>query len=92
MGAEGVRGGGGSGHTPDSLVSKPWRRHPASCGPDGRLDMGRVLWDFAELWRENGDILADGMSSHEVAAQLVIMAWLQWVRMARASGSVWPSS
>ncbi len=47
--------------------------------PDGRLDMERVLREFADFWREHGDILADGMSYHEVAAQLVIMAWLQRV-------------
>ena len=47
--------------------------------PDGRLDMERVLREFADFWREHGDILADGMSYHEVAPQLVIMAWLQRV-------------
>ncbi len=47
--------------------------------PDGTLDTARVLREFAEFWREHGDILADGMSYHEVAPQLVIMAWLQRV-------------
>jgi len=45
--------------------------------PDGRLDLRRVLEEFAAFWREHGDILANGMSYHEVAAQLVIMAWFQ---------------
>jgi hypothetical protein len=45
--------------------------------PDGTLDVRRVLEEFAEFWRENGDILANRLSYHEVAPQLVIMAWLQ---------------
>ena len=45
--------------------------------PDGSLDLRRVLEEFAEFWRENGEILTNGMSYHEVAPQLVIMAWLQ---------------
>ena len=45
--------------------------------PDGRLDFRRVLEEFADFWREHGDILANGITYHEVAAQLVLMAWLQ---------------
>jgi hypothetical protein len=44
--------------------------------PDGRLDVERLLRDFAEFWRENGDILAGAMPYPEVAPQLVFMAWL----------------
>ena len=47
--------------------------------PDGRLDISRVLHEFADFWREHGDILANGLSYHEVAPQLVILAWLQRV-------------
>jgi len=50
---------------------------PSFVRPDGSLDLRRVLEEFAEFWRENGEILANGMSYHEVAPQLVIMAWLQ---------------
>jgi hypothetical protein len=44
---------------------------------DGRLDTGRLLAEFAEFWREHGDILADGLIYHEVAPQLVLMGYLQ---------------
>ena len=47
--------------------------------PDGRLDFGRILREFAEFWREHGDVLAAGVSYHEVAPQLVLMAFLQRV-------------
>jgi len=39
--------------------------------------MRRVLEEFADFWREHGEILANGMIYHEVAPQLVIMAWFQ---------------
>jgi hypothetical protein len=48
-------------------------------GPDGRLDMARVLAEFADFWRLHGDVLAGRMPYHEVAPQLVLMAWLQRV-------------
>jgi hypothetical protein len=47
--------------------------------PDGRLDMDRLLQAFAEFWRENGDVLAGQLAYHEVAPQLVLMAFLQRV-------------
>ena len=46
---------------------------------DGRLDLERVLREFAEFWREHGEILAGKMAYHEVAPQLVLMAYLQRV-------------
>ena len=48
-------------------------------GPDGRLDMRRVLEEFAGFWRQHGGVLAGRMPYHEVAPQLVLMAWLQRV-------------
>ena len=45
--------------------------------PNGRLDMQRMLDEFAEFWREHGDVLANGMPYHEAAPQLVLMAFLQ---------------
>jgi hypothetical protein len=45
--------------------------------PDGRLDMLRLLSEFAEFWREHGEVLTAGLSYHEVAPQLVLMAYLQ---------------
>ena len=47
--------------------------------PDGRLDFGRLLAEFAAFWRENGEILTQGENYHEVAPQLVFMAYLQRV-------------
>lgn len=43
--------------------------------PDGRLDMRKLLETFATFWRENGEILS-GRAYHEVAPQLVMMAFL----------------
>lgn len=51
----------------------------AFLSPDGRLDVLRILRDFAEFWREHGEVLAAGMPYHEVAPQLVLMAYLQRV-------------
>lgn len=45
--------------------------------PDGRLDLRRLLTDFAAFWREQGDALTSEMTYHEVAPQLVLMAYLQ---------------
>lgn len=44
---------------------------------DNTLDVRRVLDEFAAFLREHGEVLAAGMSYHEVAPQLVLMAWLQ---------------
>ncbi len=46
---------------------------------DGRLDLDRLLEEFAAFWREHGEVLAGGMAYHEVAPQLVLMAYLQRV-------------
>jgi hypothetical protein len=45
--------------------------------PDGRLDMDALLRAFGEFWRENGEVLTSSLSYHEVAPQLVLMAFLQ---------------
>jgi hypothetical protein len=42
----------------------------------GRLDLSRLLHDFAEFWRENADILLGSVHYREVAPQLVLMAYL----------------
>jgi hypothetical protein len=47
--------------------------------PDGRLDFPRLLREFADFWREHGEVLAAGVPYHEVAPQLVLMAFLQRV-------------
>lgn len=45
--------------------------------PDGRLDFRKLLDQFAAFWRANGEILVQGETYHEVAPQLVFMAFLQ---------------
>lgn len=47
--------------------------------PDGRIDVRKVLVDFAEFWDANGEILAAKEGYHETAAQLIFMAYLQRV-------------
>jgi hypothetical protein len=44
--------------------------------PNGRLDFDRLLREFADFWRTNGEILAARDAYHESAPQLVIMAFL----------------
>ena len=47
--------------------------------PDGRLNLKRILVEFIAFWKEHGELLAGGMTYHEVAPQLVLMAYLQRV-------------
>jgi hypothetical protein len=47
--------------------------------PDGRLDFPRLLREYIAFWQEHGDVLAAGVPYHEVAPQLVLMAFLQRV-------------
>jgi hypothetical protein len=54
--------------------------------PEGRLDFARLLREFASFWREHGEVLAAGMTYHEVAPQLVLMAFLQ--RVVNGGGQV----
>lgn len=44
---------------------------------DGRLDLDRLFEEFVAFWREHGEILASEIAYHEVAPQLVLMAFLQ---------------
>jgi len=46
---------------------------------DGRLDLGRILRELVDFWREHGDVLAGNLTYHEAAPQLVLMAFLQRV-------------
>jgi hypothetical protein len=48
-------------------------------GPDGRLDLLAILRSFAAFWREHGEVLTGALVYHEVAPQLVLMAYLQSV-------------
>jgi hypothetical protein len=47
--------------------------------PDGRLDLPAILRSFAAFWREHGEVLTGALLYHEVAPQLVLMAYLQSV-------------
>jgi hypothetical protein len=47
--------------------------------PGGRLDFDRLLREFVTFWRQHGEVLTAGLSYHEVAPQLVLMAFLQRV-------------
>ncbi|GMV43071.1 MAG: hypothetical protein AMXMBFR64_47870 [Myxococcales bacterium] len=55
------------------LPDRPW------ADDAGRLDLRGLLVAFAELWREQGAAMTPKMPYHEVAAQLVLSAWLQRV-------------
>lgn len=54
--------------------------------PDGRLDLSRILDDFMAFWEEQGDALLGPLPYHEVAPQLVLMAFLQ--RIANGGGFI----
>ena len=47
--------------------------------PDGTLDLRHLLDEFAAFWMEHGDVLATRPTYHEVAPQLVLMAFMQRV-------------
>jgi hypothetical protein len=59
----------------DSVVLPP--RHFLAA--DGRLDLPAILRGFAAFWREHGEVLTGALTYHEVAPQLVLMAYLQSV-------------
>ena len=52
---------------------------PSFIKADGTLDDTRLFEQFAAFWREHGEILTPGMPYHEVAPQLVLMAYFQRV-------------
>lgn len=52
----------------------------------GRLNLRRLLRDFAEFWRENSEVLTGTVSYREVAPQLVLMAYLQ--RLVNGGGTI----
>jgi hypothetical protein len=59
----------------DSVMPPPLHFRQA----DGRLDLQAILHGFAAFWREHGEVLTGAMIYHEVAPQLVLMAYLQSV-------------
>jgi len=53
---------------------------------DGRLDLERLLREFVAFWREHGEAVMGRMPYSEVAAQLVMMAYLH--RVVNGGGTV----
>jgi AAA domain-containing protein len=47
--------------------------------PEGRLDFTRLLAEFIEFWKLNGEILTTRETYHEAACQLVFMGFLHRV-------------
>ncbi|MEO3787374.1 AAA family ATPase, partial [Actinocorallia sp. B10E7] len=47
--------------------------------PQGRLDFHKLLTEFLDFWRLNGEILARQQTYSEAACQLVFMGWLHRV-------------
>ena len=52
---------------------------PSFVDAKGRLDIDAILSEFAIWWKENAEVMLSGHVYHEVAAQIVFMAWLQRV-------------
>ena len=57
--------------------------------PDGQLDFRMMAEEFAAWWRQHGEFLVKGEVYHEVAPQLIIMAFL--TRIVNGEGS-WTAS
>lgn len=56
--------------------------------PAGRLDRAHLLDGFLQFWRQYGHPLMGAAPYHEIAAQLVMLAWLH--RVSNGGGSVSP--
>jgi hypothetical protein len=73
----------------ESLEQHVWLDARPFTRPEGRLDMDALLRAFAEFWREHGEVLTGTLVYHEVAPQLVLMAFLQRiVDIARGGGFI----
>ncbi len=59
---------------------------PTWLKPDGALDPDRLLKAFLEFWREHGEVLLKASPYHEVAPQLVMMAFMH--RVVNGGGTV----
>lgn len=57
---------------------------PSWLKPDGSLDPEKLLESFLEFWREHGEAVLKSAPYHEVAPQLVMMAFLH--RVANGNG------
>jgi hypothetical protein len=61
-------------------ISPTWLR------PDGSLDATRLLESFLSFWRQHGEPLLRSAPYHEIAPQLVLMAFLH--RVANGEGTI----
>jgi hypothetical protein len=59
---------------------------PTWLGADGRIGIGLLLDAFLAFWRQHGEPLLNASPYHEVAAQIVMMAFLH--RVANAGGTL----
>ncbi|MEX1363521.1 MAG: ATP-binding protein, partial [Nannocystaceae bacterium] len=59
---------------------------PTWLGPDGGLDPDALCEAFLAFWRQHGDVLQGSAPYHEVAAQLVLMAFLH--RVVNGGGAI----
>jgi hypothetical protein len=62
-------------HAQDNIVLDPH----SFVTKRGRLSIRRFLDEFSAFWREHGEVLENAGAYHEVAPQLVLMAYLQRV-------------
>ena len=69
-------------HAEDNVTHDPQR----FVLPDGRLDFEGLIRAFKAFWVEHGEILSAGGAYHEVAAQLVLMAFMQ--RLVNGGGHI----
>lgn len=53
---------------------------------EGRFDVAKFLSEFKAFWIEHGEVLTEGQAYHEVAPQLVLMAYFQ--RVVNGGGSI----
>lgn len=60
----------------EANITTPRQRFIAK---DGRLDRAILLKEFMDFWIQHGEVLVEGHSYHEVAPQLVLMAYLHRV-------------
>ena len=52
---------------------------PSFVDANGKLNTDAILSEFAIWWKENAEVMLHGHVYHEVAAQIVFMAWLHRV-------------
>jgi hypothetical protein len=59
---------------------------PTWLTPDGRLESERLLTAFVDFWRQHGEAMLGSAPYHEIAAHLVLMAFLH--RVSNGGGGI----